>query len=383
MKFVIAPDSFKESISAPDAAAAIARGIRRVYPDAECDLCPIADGGEGTVEALVAATGGSVRHAWVMGPLGEKVHAAWGLLGDDKTAVVEMAAASGLPLVPVEKRNPMLTTTYGTGELIKAALDAGVTRIILGIGGSATTDGGTGVAQALGYAFLDPSGTRINGIMTGGKMAEVGSIDRSGVDSRLAGVTVVVACDVTNPLTGPSGAPAVYGPQKGATPEMVHALDAGLARLAGVIRSTMGLDVQMLPGAGAAGGLGAGSIAFLNATLSPGIALVLEAVGFDARVKGASACLTGEGRIDGQSLAGKACLGVAHGALKHGVRTWALVGSAGPGASEAIKAGLSGYMVIGKGLPKEESMRRAGELLEASGERWAQAWKLKVWPENG
>jgi glycerate 2-kinase len=376
MKFVIAPDSFKESIGAPEAAAAIGRGIRRVFPDALCDLCPIADGGEGTVEALVAATGGTLRHADVMGPLGERVRAAWGLLGDGKTAVVEMAAASGLPLVPAGKRNPMLTTTYGTGELIKAALDAGVTKLILGIGGSATTDGGTGAAQALGYRFLDSNGEEIKEAMAGGLMARVARIDKTRVDARLAGVTVLVACDVTNPLTGPNGSAAIYGPQKGATPEMVGLLDRALGHLAGVMKKDLGCQVEMLPGAGAAGGLGAGSITFFGAKLSPGIALVLDAVGFDARVKGAAGCLTGEGRIDGQSLAGKACLGVANGALKHGVKTWALVGSTGPGAEDAIKAGLAGYDVIGKGLSKEESMRRAGELLEAAGERWARGWSV-------
>ncbi len=374
MKFVIAPDSFKESIGAPQAAQAIARGILKVFPGAECDLCPIADGGEGTVEALVAATGGQMRATEVMGPLGERVTAAWGLLGDGKTAVVEMAAASGLPMVPVAKRNPMLTTTYGTGELIKAALDAGVTKIILGIGGSATTDGGTGAAQALGYRFMDAGQAEIKAPMAGGLLSKVVWIDSSGADPRLKHVTVLVACDVTNPLTGRNGSAAIYGPQKGATPEMVRLLDDGLAYLAEVIERDLGRDVQDLPGAGAAGGLGAGAMAFLNAKLSPGIGLVLDAVGFDARVRGAAACLTGEGRIDGQSLAGKACLGVANGALTHGVKTWALVGSAGPGAEDAIAAGLAGYDVIGKGLTKEESMRRAGELLEAAGERWAKAW---------
>jgi glycerate 2-kinase len=373
MKFLIAPDSFKESISAPDAALAISRGILRAIPHAQCDLCPIADGGEGTVDALIAATHGSHRTSTVTGPLNQPVNAPWGILGDKKTAVIEMAAASGLPLVPPPLRNPLLTTTYGTGQLIKAALDARLTRLVLGIGGSATTDGGTGAAQALGYRFFDSQNHEITHPMAGGDLLQIARIDTANVDKRLNYLSIRVACDVTNPLTGPNGSAAIYGPQKGATPDMVRQLDAGLAHLASLIKSALGKDVQHLPGAGAAGGLGAGAIAFLNATLSPGIALVLDAVVFDARVQGARACLTGEGRIDGQSLAGKACLGVANAALKHNVKTWALVGSAGPGADQALTAGLAGYHVIGQGLPKEESMRRAAELLESAAHKWAQS----------
>jgi glycerate kinase len=285
-----------------------------------------------------------------------------------------MAAASGLPLVPMDRRDPTKTTTFGTGELIAAALDAGVSRIILGVGGSATTDGGTGAAQALGYRFIDRQGRVISRHMTGGLLADVGGIDPARVDPRLKNVTIVVACDVTNPLTGPTGSAAVYGPQKGATEAQVKQLDDNLARLAQIIKRDLGHDVCNAKGAGAAGGLGAGAMAFFNASLNPGIALVLDAVDFDRRIQSASGCLTGEGRIDGQSLSGKACLGVAHAALKRGVKTWALVGSAGPDAEKAIEAGLAGYMVIGEGLSKEESMRRAGELLERTAAKWAEGF---------
>lgn len=379
MRYLCAPDSFKESLSARSAAEAMARGIRRADPGATIDLCPIADGGEGTVEAMLAATRGRAMISRVLGPLGEPIDAAWGLLGEGRTgepltAVVEMAAAAGLALVPPHQRDPTRTTTFGVGQLIRAALDAGARRIILGIGGSATTDGGAGMAQALGVRFRDARGHAIDRPLAGGLLADVADLDTAGLDPRLASTPFVVACDVTNPLTGPRGAAAVYGPQKGATPAQVALLDAQLARLADLLRRRLGRDVESLPGAGAAGGLGAGAVAFLDAKLQRGVELVLQAVGFDARVAGCDWCLTGEGRLDGQSLAGKACLGVALAARARGVPTFALVGSLGPGAEGAMTQGLAGARAIGQGLPLAESMRRAAELLEAAAEEVARGW---------
>jgi len=342
MRVLCCPDSFKESISATDAAAAMARGVRAA--GAEADVCPLADGGEGMVEALVAATGGAMRTSRVTGPLGEPVDAAWGLLPDGG-AVIELASAAGLAQVPVARRDPTKTTTFGVGELIRAALDAGATRIILGIGGSATTDGGTGAAQALGVRFIDAQG-----MMTGGQLARVTAIDPSALDPRLRRVTITVACDVTNPLTGPNGAAAIYGPQKGATPAQVCELDDGLQHLA----SLLPVD-SALPGMGAAGGFGFGAVAFLGATLRRGIELVLDAAHFDARVAMCDLVLTGEGKLDAQTMSGKTIAGVLQWAC--GKRVVALVGRVeGEPPCE--------YRVIGQGLSSGESMRRAGELIE-------------------
>ncbi|MCX5658829.1 MAG: glycerate kinase [Planctomycetota bacterium] len=382
MRYLCAPDSFKESLSALAAAEAMARGIRRADPRAVVDLCPISDGGEGTVDAMLAATRGRRMTARVLSPLGEPIEAAWGLLGsregEPATAIVEMAAAAGLGLVPADKRDPMRTTTFGVGQLIKVALDAGAQRLILGIGGSATNDGGAGMAQALGVVFRDSLGRVLAAPMTGGLLANVAAIDPSGLDPRLAATPVVVACDVTNPLTGPSGASAIYGPQKGATPTQVAQLDRNLAHLAALLRTRLGRDVETLPGAGAAGGMGAGSVAFLNARLQRGVALVLEAVGFGQRVAGCDWCFTGEGRLDGQSLAGKACLGVARAAREHGVPTFALVGSIGPGGERALQEGLAGSRAIGEGLPVAESMRRAADLLENAAAEVVRGFQNKV-----
>ncbi len=364
IRFLCAPDSFKESLSASQAAAAMARGIARALPEAEINCCPIADGGEGTVEALTTATGGRLMQSTVQGPFGEPVAATWGLLGDGRTAVIEMAAASGLALVPPEKRNPLLTHTFGTGQLIAAALAHGAAAIILGIGGSATTDGGCAMAQALGVRLLNETGDEIVEPVCGGLLGRVAKVDTCGLNPRLSRVQITVACDVTNPLTGPEGAAAIYGPQKGATSEQVQRLDEGLAHLAGRWRADLGRDVADMPGGGAAGGLGAGLVAFLGAELRPGVDLVLDAVGFDDRVRRADWCLTGEGRLDGQSIRGKACIGVARAASRHGVPTWALVGSTGPSVEETLDAGLAGYRLIGEGLDPAESVRRAEQLLE-------------------
>src|SRR5713226_298521 len=276
MRIVIAPQSLKGSLTAAEAGQAIARGVLAVYPEADLDIVPVADGGEGTVQALVDATGGKIVQQIVTGPLGEPVIAFFGLLGDGRTAAIEMAAAAGLPLVPPELRDPRITTTYGVGELILAALDRGCRHFIIGIGGSATNDGGAGMAQALGASLLTDKGTEI--VFGGAALATLSHISLAGLDPRLQECSVEVACDVTNPLCGPTGASAVYGPQKGATPEMVVKLDRALAHYAEIIEQDLGVSVRDIPGAGAAGGLGAGLIAFLHATLRPGAQIVFEAI---------------------------------------------------------------------------------------------------------
>lgn len=368
MRILVAPDSFKGSVSAPEAAEAIARGIRAVFPAAEVVKLPIADGGEGTVDALVTATGGRTEARTVSGPLGEPVRARWGVLGDGATAVIEAAAASGLTLVPPARRDPRVTTTRGTGELVRAALDAGLRRIVLGIGGSATNDGGAGLARALGARLLDADGRDLP--EGGAALARLARIDLSGLEPRLAGVELLVACDVDNPLTGPRGASAVFGPQKGATPEAVRALDAALARYAEVARAATGRDVADRPGAGAAGGLGAGLLLFTPARLVPGVELVLEATGFDRLLERAALVFTGEGRTDRQTAMGKAPAGVAAAARRRGVPVICLSGALGEGAEEVLALGVDALLAIAPGpLTLEESMARAPALLEAAAAR--------------
>lgn len=364
MRIVIAPDSFKGSASALAAANAMALGALAVFPRAEVTRVPIADGGEGTVEALVTASHGRLEHRTVRGPLGEPVRAHWGVLGDGRTAVVEMAAASGLTLVPRERRDPRITTTHGTGELIRAALNEGYSRIVVGIGGSATNDGGTGMARALGIRFLDSEGADL--AEGGAALARLSRIDLSGADPRLASAEILVACDVDNPLTGPRGASAVYGPQKGATPEMVAQLDAVLDRFARIATAATGRDVAGVPGAGAAGGLGAGLLFFTPARLRPGVSIVLESVGFDALVRGADLVITGEGRTDFQTAMGKAPIGVAAAAKAHGVPVVCIAGGLGDGADEVLRHGIDALASVVPGpMTLDECMARAAELLEA------------------
>ena len=363
MKIILAPDSFKESMTAPQAAAAMARGVSAADPHAVVDICPIADGGDGTVDALVTATDGARQVNAVTGPTGESVDAEWAMLGDRSTAVIEMANAAGLRLMPIDDRDPTHTTTFGVGQLITAALDAGARRIIIGIGGSATNDGGTAMAQALGARFVDRDGRDCPNPLTGGAVGDIHEIDLAARDLRIADTDFVVACDVTNPLTGPDGAAAIYGPQKGATPSQIRQLDANLSHLAGLIDH---VD-PTLPGAGAAGGLGFGLMAFCNARLSRGIEMVLDAVGFDRRLSGADLVLTGEGQMDGTSVQGKACLGVGQRAAASGVPTIALVGSIGPHAERALDAGLAAYFSICPGpITLADAMADAPSLLEAT-----------------
>ena len=324
MKIVIAPDSFKESLTALEVAEAIEAGLKKVLPDAEYVKVPMADGGEGTVQSLVDATEGRLISAEVCAPLGNKVKAEFGLSGDGRTAIIEMAAASGLHLVPPEARNPLRTTSYGTGELICAALDEGVEKIIVGIGGSATNDGGAGMLQALGALLLDAHHQPIGA--GGGCLQDLAAIDLSGLDKRLAGVEIVVACDVDNPLCGEKGASAVFGPQKGATPEMVQALDSGLLHFAAIAARDLGLDIQSPAGAGAAGGMGGGVLLLPDARLQAGVQIVMEAVKLAEKVQDADLVITGEGRMDAQSVHGKTPIGVAHTAKAFGKPVIAIVG---------------------------------------------------------
>ncbi len=326
MRLVIAPNAFKGSLSALEAADAIGEGVRAAAPDADLVLVPIADGGDGTVDALVAATHGERRTLRVRGPLGDPVDAHYGMVDGGSTAVVEMARAAGLALVPSEKRDPRVTTTYGVGELLQHAFDEGARHFIVGIGGSATNDGGAGMAQALGYHLLDENGHELP---PGGlALKRLARIHTGGVHANWKEAQVEVACDVTNPLTGPSGASAVYGPQKGATPEMVAELDAALRRHAEVIRRDLGVDVEQLPGAGAAGGLGAGLVAFTRARLGPGAEMVMEALKLDDKLKGADLVITGEGRLDSQTARfGKGPAAVARHARNAGIPVIAIGGS--------------------------------------------------------
>ncbi|MGG8296504.1 glycerate kinase [Klebsiella sp. 141251] len=325
MKIVIAPDSYKESLSALDVATAIETGFREIYPHAEYVKVPVADGGEGTVEAMVAATQGHIVQVSVTGPLGEPVEAFYGLSGDMRCAYIEMAAASGLESVPPTRRNPLLTTSWGTGELIRYALDAGVSQIIIGIGGSATNDGGAGMAQALGAKLLTAEQQQI--APGGGALETLGRIDLSELDPRLADCRIDVACDVTNPLTGPQGASAVFGPQKGATTAMIERLDRGLQHFAQIIDRDLDIDVLSLEGGGAAGGMGAALYAFCGAKLRPGIEIVTDALRLADLVADADLVITGEGRIDSQTIHGKVPVGVAKVAKRFNVPVIGIAGS--------------------------------------------------------
>ncbi|WP_435018657.1 glycerate kinase [Tundrisphaera sp. TA3] len=373
MKFIVAPDKFKGSLTAPEAAEALARGVLRADPGAAVDRAPMADGGEGTVEALVAATGGRFLERDVVGPMGEVVRARFGMLGGGGSAAIEMATASGLMLVPAGRRAPMRATTRGTGELVLAAIEAGATRIVVGIGGSATNDGGAGLAQALGYRLLDADGEELP--PGGGALERLDRIEPRGRDPRLDGVEIAVACDVDNPLCGVRGASAVFGPQKGATPEQVVQLDRGLANLARVIGRDLGMAVADLPGAGAAGGLGAGLVAFAGGNLTRGVDTVIEAVGLADRLRGADLCLVAEGMLDGSSAGGKTAVGVARLARSLGCPTLAIAGTIGPGAEAVLSEGIDAYVSICPGpVDFAQAIARAAEFLERAAEQVTRAF---------
>ncbi|HEY81811.1 MAG TPA: glycerate kinase [Dehalococcoidia bacterium] len=367
MKIVIAPQGFKGNLTALEVARAIERGIKRVVPDVTTTLKPMADGGEGTVQALVDATGGKMMVTEVTDPLGGRVKAQWGILSDGTTAVIEMAAASGLPLVPPEKRNPLITTTYGTGELIRAALDHGCRKLIIGIGGSATNDGGAGMAQALGARFLDANGEELP--FGGAALARLEHIDISQMDPRLAEFDVTLACDVNNPLCGPRGASAIYGPQKGATPEMVEQLDRALSHYADVIKKDLGIDLRDVPGAGAAGGLGMGLMVFLKAKMVPGIDVVIRATNLVDALKDADLVFTAEGRIDCQSAMGKVPTGVALKAKEFGIPVIALAGEVADDCRVVYEQGIDAIISIAPGpISLDQSMANAEKLIADAAE---------------
>lgn len=367
MKIVIAPDSFKGSLTAKEVAVNIEKGIRRVFADAEVLSIPMADGGEGTVQSLVDSTKGRVVKVRVKGPLLKEVDAFYGILGDGNTAVIEMAAASGLPLLREDERNPMKTTTYGTGEIIKHALDMGCKKIIIGIGGSATNDGGAGMIKALGAKLLDGDG---NDIGYGGEsLGRLEAIDLSNMDKRLETCKVVAACDVDNPLVGPRGASYVFGPQKGADEAMVKVLDKNLEHYAEVIERTMGISIKDYPGAGAAGGLGGGLLAFLGAELKRGIDIVIEAVGFEEKVRDTDLVITGEGMMDYQTQYGKTPYGVAQIAKKYNIPVIAVVGSMGNNAEVLYDLGFNGiFSIIDRPMTLTQAMSEGAVLLQKTSE---------------
>lgn len=377
MKIVIAPDSFKGSLSAKEAAECIKAGILRVYKDSNILCIPMADGGEGTVQALVDATGGRIIRVRVKDPLLREVEAFYGILGDNKTAVIEMAAASGLPLLAINERNPMLTTSYGTGELIKHALDMGCKEIIIGIGGSATNDGGLGMAMALGVKFLDKTGMNIG--HGGGSLSKLHTIDVSGLDERLKSCNITAACDVENPLCGLTGAAYVFGPQKGADEEAILILDKNLEHYADIISTTLGIDIKDYPGAGAAGGLGGGLMAFLGARLEKGIEIVKKIVKLEEQVKTADLVITGEGRMDYQTQFGKTPYGVAKAAKDYNIPVIALVGQIGKNARVLYDLGIDSIFSITDGpMTLEDAMSNTPELLMDTAERVMRLYKVIV-----
>ncbi len=370
MKIVIAPDSFKENLTSLQVGKAIEKGIRRVLPKARIEIVPMADGGEGTVQSLVDATGGRIIRKKVVGPMGEPVTARYGMLGDGETAVIEMAEASGLPLVPKEKRNPLKATTYGTGQLMLDAVKRGAKKIIVGLGGSATNDCGAGMAQALGVKLLDASGRPIEGYAGGGMLDKVADIDLSGMDPAIRGVQVVIACDVDNPLCGRRGASAVFGPQKGATPAQVRQLDANLRHFGRLIEKVLRKKVMNRPGAGAAGGLGAGLLAFTRARLRRGVDIVIEATELAKHMKGADLAITGEGRVDSQTAFGKTPAGVAKVARKQKIPVVAIGGGLADDAGDVFEHGIDGLeSATPRDMSLEEAIRNSKKYLADAGER--------------
>jgi glycerate 2-kinase len=373
MKIVIAPDSFKESLTALQVADAIEAGMREIWPDARYVKVPVADGGEGTVQAMIDATGGRRVDVRVTGPLGQTVDAFYGVSAD--LAVIEMAAASGLEGVPPDLRDPRTATSRGTGELILAALDAGARRFVLGVGGSATNDGGAGMLQALGVRLLDADGRDIG--PGGAELARLDRIDAAGLDPRVREAEFRIACDVDNPLVGPRGASAVFGPQKGATPAIVDQLDAALARFADVIRRELRQDIAQLPGAGAGGGIAAAMVVFLNGQLKPGIEIVTEAVGLDAAVRDADLVVTGEGRIDGQTVNGKTPMGVAQVARRHGKPVVAIGGSLAADADAVHAHGIEVVVAaVARPCSVAEALAAAGDNVRRAARNLAAALAL-------
>ena len=376
MKIVIAPQGFKGGISGLEAARAIARGVLKAVPDAETVLLPVADGGDGTLHALVDATGGEIFTSTVTGPINQQVEAQWGVMGDGRTAVIEMARASGLAMVPPRRRNPKVTTTLGTGQLLKEASERGFKRVIVGLGGSATNDGGAGMATSLGVRFLDSYG---NALPPGGAaLARLDRIDVTGLLESISGVEIIAATDVTNPLCGPTGASEIFGPQKGASQEVVAELDAALLNFAKVVKRDTGCDVLDVPGAGAAGGLGAGLMAFAGAKIQSGIDMVCQVLDFDSHLAGADLVITGEGRADRSTVFDKAPVGVARHAQAHGVPTVLLAGSLGEGHEELYDHGVASILCISDGtMSFQQALSRTGAMLEGTAERAVRLFLLR------
>lgn len=375
MKVVIAPDSFKESLTAKQVCDAIQAGLARVWHDAKFVAIPVADGGEGTVQSLVDATQGRLVEVKVMGPQGKRVEAFYGMLGDNQTAVIEMAAASGLHHVPVAQRDPKLTTSFGTGELIRHALDQGVTKLIIGLGGSATNDGGVGMLAALGARFTNADGDPIQ--LTGGGLRELTHIDLQDVDPRLQNCDILVACDVNNPLCGDKGASAVFGPQKGATPEDVQLLDGTLRQFGLLTEKVTGKMVLESAGAGAAGGMGAALLAYTQARLRPGIEIVLETVQLAHQVSDADLVITGEGRIDSQTVHGKTPMGVAKVAKRFDVPVLALCGCTGDNYQAVYQCGIDAvFAAVPRAMSLEDALKESDFNLADLAENVARLWVL-------
>jgi glycerate 2-kinase len=370
MKIILAPDSFKGNLTSLQVAAALEKGVKRVLPKANCIKVPMADGGEGTVQSLVDATGGKFIRKRVTGPAGNPVSARYGMLADGETAVIEMAEASGLPLVSGKQMNPLKTTTYGTGELILDAAKRGAKSIIIGIGGSATNDGGVGMAQALGVRFLNNGAKEITDLGAGGMLDKIASIDMKGLNPLVRKTKIIVASDVNNPLCGKTGASNVFGPQKGATPAMVKTLDANLKHLGKIIKTDLKKDVVNLKGAGAAGGLGAGLVAFTKARMKSGIDIVLEATDISKHIKGVDLVITGEGRVDFQTAFGKTPSGVAKAARKHRVPTIAIGGGITDDANGVFMHGIDGLeSACARDMSLEEAIGHSKAHLANAAER--------------
>lgn len=368
MKIIIAPDSFKGSLSALDVCENIEKGIKKVFGDAEIVRVPMADGGEGTVQSLVDATGGKTINLKVKGPLLKEVDAFYGILGDGNTAVIEMASTSGITLLTKEERNPMKTTTYGTGQIIKHALNLGCRNFIIGIGGSSTNDGGAGMVTALGIKLLDEKNEEID--FGGGNLNRLKSIDLSEIDSRIKQCNIVVACDVDNPLCGENGASYIFGPQKGADESMIITLDENLSHYAEMVEKYLGVSIKDYPGSGAAGGLGGGLLAFLNAKLQPGINIVIETTALEEKLKDADLVITGEGMIDYQTQYGKTPYGVAKLAKKYNIPVIAIAGGIGKGAEELyLKVFDSIFSIVDKPMQLEEAIENSELLLQKTAER--------------
>ncbi len=377
MKIVIAPQEFKESLTGIQIAQAMQQGVLRVWPDADTHLVPVADGGDGTLQSLIDASNGKIISANVEDPLGRHIDAIWGAMGDNQTAVIEMARSSGLALLRRDERNPLIASTYGVGQLMSIALDAGYRNLIIGIGGSATNDGGAGMAQALGARLLDVGGRELT---RGGAALDIlDHIDISGLDPRLSETTIDVACDVNNPLCGETGASAIFGPQKGADPETVKRLDDALNRYGSILKRDLGKDVADAPGAGAAGGLGAGLMAFTNARLRPGADIVIDALDFDSRIDGASLVIVGEGQTDRSTVFHKAPVAVAQRAEAHGIPTIAISGSLGDGFKGVHEFGIdAAFSILDCCMTLEDAMSETAKLVANATEQVCRAINVNL-----